>query len=75
MLCRLTETDLVVAEENMPTDPLGQDMYDDLAGSVTGTDAKSKKIFGAAGDDIRCSQFTDAEKVFKVIISPTGQVL
>ncbi|KAF4769406.1 hypothetical protein HAV15_008763 [Penicillium sp. str.  len=52
--CRasLNKSGIMVVKENLSTNPLGQDMYDDLDSSVTRTDAKFKKIFEAAGMDL-----------------------
>lgn len=49
--CRasLTETGVMVVKENLSTDPLGIDMYDDLDSSVTRTDSKFKQLFDEAG--------------------------
>lgn len=52
--CResLTRNGIMVVKENLSTDPLEQDMYDDLDSSVTRTDAKFRQIFEAAGMDV-----------------------
>jgi protein N-terminal methyltransferase len=68
--CResLKETGLMVVKENLSTDPLGKDMYDDLDSSVTRTDAKFKEIFEAAGMDLVKSEMqTGFPKQYKLL--------
>ncbi|KAJ5893852.1 Alpha N-terminal protein methyltransferase 1 [Penicillium taxi] len=68
--CRasLTETGIMVFKENLSTDPLNQDMYDDLDSSVTRTDAKFKQIFDAAGMNVIKSEIqTGFPKQFKLL--------
>lgn len=68
--CRtsLTKTGLMVVKENLSTDPLNEDMYDDLDSSVTRTDAKFRQIFDAAGMDVIKSEIqTGFPKHFKLL--------
>lgn len=68
--CRdaLTENGVMVVKENLSTDPLGQDMFDEEDSSVTRTDAKFKQIFEAAGMDVIKAEIqTGFPKNFKLL--------
>ncbi|KAL9616028.1 MAG: hypothetical protein Q9160_009054 [Pyrenula sp. 1 TL-2023] len=39
----------IVVKENISTDPMGRDMYDEVDSSVTRTEGKWEKVFGEAG--------------------------
>lgn len=68
--CRdlLKESGIMVVKENLSTDPLGKDMYDELDSSVTRMDSKFKEIFDAAGMDVIKSEMqTGFTKQYKLL--------
>jgi protein N-terminal methyltransferase len=68
--CRdsLNLSGIMVVKENLSTDPLGNDMYDELDSSVTRMDSKFKEIFNAAGMDVVKSEMqTGFPKQYKLL--------
>jgi protein N-terminal methyltransferase len=68
--CRdgLKGSGIMVVKENLSTDPLGNDMYDELDSSVTRTDSKFKEIFNTAGMDVVKSEMqTGFPKQYKLL--------
>jgi protein N-terminal methyltransferase len=68
--CRecLKDSGIIVVKENLSTDPLGNDMYDELDSSVTRTDAKFKTIFNSTGLEVVKSEIqTGFPKQYKLL--------